>query len=700
MERTQLPPSLAAFLQVYQDVQERMGSTWTRLRVETGQITTRYESTAAYLAQPGQRRILVVLSVQMTLALILGLGAWLGLRRVTRSWEERLRARARFDADAGARAGRALLSASLRFYPWAGACVFVLLLSLFIPNVERLRILFLLVLLVLGTHGTLKQLVENMLRPEMPKHRLLPLQDIQAAYAWVWSRRVLRFVLWMVLLILPGAVYGLSTWTSVFEAVLIAGLLAMAAMVLAQQQDRVRRRLGLVAHEGDAVWKGRAKTATGYLLGKLYLVVIAYMGVVVALALIGVEEAYRYSIRAAGKTLLVLAAAIAAWFAWRGIFRGLFNVSRPLRTRYPDLESQANRYLNHLQAGGCLLILVLTLLAALEGWGLNAFTFLSTHSALVKVLVQVPLIVVGAVLLIQLGKLLIAGFEQEVALRMLAARTTSRGEAEKRVSTLGRIFRSLLYLITITVAAMMVLERLGMDIKPLLAGAGIVSLAVGFGAQNLVKDWISGLFFIMENRLRVGDVAILNGTGGLVEQVNLRTTVLRGLDGTIHVFPNGAINSLSNMTHEFSYYLFNIGVAYKEDTDRVVSVLQSISDEMLEDDDYRDFILEPLEVLGVDAFEDSAVIIKARIKTVPIKQWFVGREMNRRIKKRFDAEGIEIPFPHRSLYIGEASKPMDVALRGAEPEEGEAFRNRVREVMEEAPRESVPQTRRPDSPGA
>jgi small-conductance mechanosensitive channel len=149
------------------------------------------------------------------------------------------------------------------------------------------------------------------------------------------------------------------------------------------------------------------------------------------------------------------------------------------------------------------------------------------------------------------------------------------------------------------------------------------------------------------------------------------------------VFPNGSINSLSNMTHDFSYYLFNVGVAYKEDTDRVTAVLQEIGQGMLEDDAYKDFILEPLEILGVDQFADSAVVIKARIKTVPIKQWLVGREMNRRIKKRFDEEGIEIPFPHRTFYFGDASKSIAVALQGQQ-EDREALKGLFREILEES----------------
>jgi small conductance mechanosensitive channel len=265
---------------------------------------------------------------------------------------------------------------------------------------------------------------------------------------------------------------------------------------------------------------------------------------------------------------------------------------------------------------------------------------------------------------------------------MLASSTVTPIELNKRISTLTGIIRKALLAVVWSFAAVTILSELGFDIKPLLAGAGIVGLAVGFGAQNLVRDVISGLFFIFEDRIRVGDVAILNGTGGLVEQVNLRTMVLRGLDGTIHVFPNGAINTLSNMTYEYSYYLFDVGVAYKEDSDRVIAVLKEVGAQIMEEAQYREAILEPLEILGVDKFDDSAVVIKARIKTLPVKQWLVGREMNRRIKKRFDELGIEIPFPHRSLYFGEASKPISVKLEGLQ-ERTEEIKALVRQVLKE-----------------
>ncbi|MCD6255618.1 MAG: mechanosensitive ion channel family protein [Deltaproteobacteria bacterium] len=296
-------------------------------------------------------------------------------------------------------------------------------------------------------------------------------------------------------------------------------------------------------------------------------------------------------------------------------------------------------------------------------------------------IMRIPIIIVGAFMAIRILNAIIERFEKKISDHIKAKEKTMLPiEIEKRVQTVGNLLKKVIFVSIWLVAAMMVIKELGFDVKPILAGAGIIGLAVSFGAQNLVRDIISGLFIIIENQIRVGDVAIINGTGGLVEAINLRTTVLRGLDGTVHIFPNGTINTLSNMTHEYSYYVFDIGVAYKEDVDRVMEILKEIGNEIMQDEYYRSLIIEPLEIWGVDKFADSAVIIKARIKTLPIKQWEVGREINRRIKKRFDEEGIEIPFPHHSLYAGEASKPFRIKIEGLDREE---LKNLIREVLEE-----------------
>lgn len=199
----------------------------------------------------------------------------------------------------------------------------------------------------------------------------------------------------------------------------------------------------------------------------------------------------------------------------------------------------------------------------------------------------------------------------------------------------------------------MVLGEMNIEIGPIIAAAGVVGVALGFGAQNLVRDVISGFFILMDDQIRIGDWVDIAGKTGLVEKINLRMIILRDLGGNVHFVRNGEITVVTNMTKDFSRYVFEIGVAYREDVDEVIRIVQEIDEEMRNDPQYAEDILNPIEILGLDKFADSAVIIKARTTTKPIKQWSIGREFNKRMKKRFDAENIEIPFPHTTLYMGQ-----------------------------------------------
>jgi small conductance mechanosensitive channel len=243
-------------------------------------------------------------------------------------------------------------------------------------------------------------------------------------------------------------------------------------------------------------------------------------------------------------------------------------------------------------------------------------------------------------------------------------------ESQKRIETIVRLIKQALLLALWLTFGLVILKEFGVEVAPILASAGVVGLAVGFGAQNLVRDVIAGFFIILENQIRVGDVAIVNGTGGLVEHINFRTTVLRDLAGMVHIFPNGSISTLSNLTTEWSAYVFDIGVAYKEDTDQVIEIIREVGRTLREDVKFGRSILEDVDIFGVDQFADSAVIIKGRIKTKPIKQWEVGREFLRRIKYAFDKNNIEIPFPHRSVYFGEKSKAFPLQLLEKMQEQG------------------------------
>jgi moderate conductance mechanosensitive channel len=235
-------------------------------------------------------------------------------------------------------------------------------------------------------------------------------------------------------------------------------------------------------------------------------------------------------------------------------------------------------------------------------------------------------------------------------------------ETQKRVNTIIKLLNQGFIITLWLVVVLLILRELGIEIGPIIAGAGIVGLAIGFGAQNLVRDIISGFFIILENQVRVGDVAIINGTGGLVEKIKFRTIVLRDLAGVVHIFPNGTITTLSNVTNEWSAYVIEIGVAYKENTDQVISVMKDVGKKLKEEERFNKIMLEEPEIFGIDKFADSSVNIKGRIRTSPGKQWEVGREYLRRIKLAFDENNIEIPFPHTSVYFGEKSKPFDFKI--------------------------------------
>jgi small conductance mechanosensitive channel len=289
---------------------------------------------------------------------------------------------------------------------------------------------------------------------------------------------------------------------------------------------------------------------------------------------------------------------------------------------------------------------------------------LSVGGAIVAGGLRIALIVVAVLVATRGLRAAIARLER-VLIRAGEATESVPGAARKRVSTLIGLVHTLAVGAIWALGAVISLDQIGLNVTPILAGAGIAGLAVGFGAQYLVRDMISGFFLVLENQVRVGDVAVVNGTGGLVETITFRTIVLRDLAGTVHVFPHGAVTTLANMTKGWSAYVVDVGIAYREDTDRVVAVMRRVADELRRDAPYDPMILEPIEIFGVDRFGESEVVIKARLKTLPLHQWTVGREYRRRLKKAFDAEGIQIPFPQRSLHIDQVSQPVPVVLREA-----------------------------------
>jgi small conductance mechanosensitive channel len=257
--------------------------------------------------------------------------------------------------------------------------------------------------------------------------------------------------------------------------------------------------------------------------------------------------------------------------------------------------------------------------------------------------VRVVVILAGAWLLTRLARRLLRRLRTYTIRLMDRRGEASALELEKRATTIISVLSKLASMVIWIVALVMALNELAFNIQPLLAGLGVAGLAVGLGAQALIKDWLGGLLVLLEDQIRIGDSVVINGISGSVEEINLRTTVLRGENGAVHIISNGLITTLSNMTREYAYYVFEATLAHRSDIDRALSIVQETGVELGADDVYRTMILAPIEVMGVDRLAERGLVIRARIKTVPAKTALVGRELNRRVSARLASAHIEFP---------------------------------------------------------
>jgi small-conductance mechanosensitive channel len=256
--------------------------------------------------------------------------------------------------------------------------------------------------------------------------------------------------------------------------------------------------------------------------------------------------------------------------------------------------------------------------------------------------VKVLLILIGAWLITRLARRLLRHLRVHIVAAMDRHGRPSQ-ELEKRAATIVAVLSKVVSLSVWLVALVMGLNELTYNVQPLLAGLGVAGLAVGLGAQTLIKDWLGGLFLLLEDQLRIGDAVTINGISGAVEEINLRTTVLRSEDGAVHVIPNGSINRLSNSTREYAYYIFETMIAHGANAGRALEILASVGAELAAAKEFQTMILAPIEVMGVDRLTEHGAVIRARIKTVAAHQANVGRELNLRVKAAFDAAGIAFP---------------------------------------------------------
>lgn len=362
-----------------------------------------------------------------------------------------------------------------------------------------------------------------------------------------------------------------------------------------------------------------------------------------------------------GLTLLVLIGAMLVLTVVRLLFKATVAKVAPTEEDAKTAKRKHRRVGRSTLALARIAVWIGALILLLGVWGVDLAEIMEGPAGAI-------LLTIGRLALVVI--LAIAAIEAiDFAIHQLFTRLAGRSAQPRRaaqIRTLAPVISGLARTVLVIVAAMMLLSEVGVEVGPLLAGAGIVGLAVGFGAQTLVKDFLTGVFLIIEDVVSVGDVARIGDSGGLVEEMTIRTIKLRDFDGTLHVFPYSEAQVIHNLTKSFSYYVFDLSVSYSADIAKALDLMKQVGDEMQADPEFRDFILEPIEVVGVDSLGASGVNLKARIKTQPIKQWTVGREYLKRIKLAFDAAGIEIPFPHLKLVPPDTPIPLGAALESAE----------------------------------
>ncbi len=506
-----------------------------------------------------------------------------------------------------------------------------------------------------------------LLAPTAPRLRLAKLDDQTAAYWFVWVRRLAIVVVYGYFIVEAAYILGLP-FEAYREVLELWGLLVLGMVIVLLMQIR-----------GDVATLIRGDIHTGHLaivrrrLGDVWHVV----GIVLAIATyvvwsLEIPGGFEFLARAIGLTIVIL---VAVRLANLGVRRGLdrlFTLSHELHRTYPLLEKRVNRYLPVLKKAAQVVITVVGMFLLLDVWGLGVADIFRTPEGrdLIAGLIKIALILLVAIMTWEGVSAMIERSLQQTAL------PTRRASRRTRFQTLLPLLRNVVFVTIAVITTITVLSELGVNVGPLIAGAGVVGLAIGFGAQTLVQDIITGIFILLEDAIAVGDVVDVGGHGGVVEGLTIRSVRLRDIGGDVHIVPFSQVNAVLNRTKEFSYALLDIGVAYRENVDEVIEILREVSDGMREDEEYGQDILEPLEVLGLENFGASSVDIRVRLKTIPLRQWAVRREFNRRIKHVFDERGIEIPFPHQTLYFGEDKEgkaPMaHVAVEQFSRKRGEA----------------------------
>jgi small-conductance mechanosensitive channel len=481
--------------------------------------------------------------------------------------------------------------------------------------------------------------------------RLLPCADETAAYVTVWMQRIALVSVsayaaseFALLLAMPLSVQnGMLRVGSLLVSVLAA------IMVLQNRQPVARFLAAPPLAEGEVPDRGRAmlRRLRDMLADAWHVLAILWVLALWASWAMALNHGVDRLLQASGLTVVVVVAAKLADEAIRRLLDGAFSISADFASRFPGLEARANRYLPGLKGLVGVLIALTTIVVLLEVWGLGSFSWFRHGRGGARLLGSVTSISLTLLLALVVWEAANAAIARH--LDQLSANAATARSA--RVRTLLPMLRTVLGIVVTIFITLNVLAEIGVNVAPLLAGAGVIGLAVGFGSQTLVRDVITGVFLLFEDSVAVGDVVTLGGLSGTVEQLSIRSIRLRAVNGDVHIIPFSAVTTVTNQTRDYGYAVIDLVVDYDADTDLVASALSEVGTVMRADDAWSGSIMAAIEVMGVERMSDMGVVVRARMKTEPARRWAVSRELNRRVKLRCGELGIMISPPGKVVQV-------------------------------------------------
>ena len=491
---------------------------------------------------------------------------------------------------------------------------------------------------------------KNLLLPTDIGAVFVPLDAETRNYLYIWVR---RFTLWAVLgYAVPEAAWWLGAPGAIYALMLNAvGLVLALLTIVFVLQNRAQIARWIAGAPAAASGWGRIRRSLAEIWPVLAIIYISGIYLIYALR---IQGGFVYVARATTLSLIVIVAAQLFVHFIRELSRRGFAISPELKAQFPTLEQRANRYIPILTGLIGAVVYLLGAITVLQAWSVGAFAWLGTD--------------LGRRMI---GNVLSIGLELFVALaiwevfasaieRYLSGLDDTGTPRRTRIRTLLPLLRTAMLSVLVVLTSLIILSHIGVDITPLLAGAGVIGVAIGFGSQALVKDIITGLFILMEDQIAVGDVVdVGRDRAGVVEAITIRTIRLRDQTGAVYTIPFSEVTTVKNLTRDFAYVVARITISYKEDIDRVVEILRQVSEQLMADDDLRPLILDPFDYQGVDALDTSSVVLLVRIRTVASKQAIVGRAFNRLVKMAFDEHGISSRDPNPMVILETTAAPEE-----------------------------------------